>query len=119
MTKRSAIGGHCAGLPVANLLKTLPEAATVSGLWCKGQHHVHPHCFRFTWVMFRKVLSCAANGIDHRLTKPDHPWTNGQVGRMNRTIKDATVKRFHDDNHEQLQGHLKSDLPEAGRNTSP
>ncbi|EAQ05762.1 hypothetical protein SKA53_06647 [Yoonia vestfoldensis SKA53] len=38
---------------------------------------------------------------------------------MNRTIKDATVKRFHDDNHEQLQGHLKSDLPEAGRNTSP
>ena len=29
---------------------------------------------------------CAANGIEHRLTKPNHPWTSGQVERMNRTI---------------------------------
>src|SRR3984957_10378592 len=35
---------------------------------------------------------CYAHGIEHRLTKPNHPWTNGQVERMNRTIKDATVK---------------------------
>jgi transposase InsO family protein len=33
--------------------------------------------------------ACAQNDIDHRLTKPKHPWTNGQVERMNRTIKDA------------------------------
>ena len=26
---------------------------------------------------------------------------------MNRTIKDATVKRFHYDSHDQLRGHLK------------
>ena len=32
--------------------------------------------------------------------------TNGQVERMNRTIKDATVKRFHYDDHEQLRCHL-------------
>ena len=51
-------------------------------------------------------LICEANGIEHRLTKPNHPWTNGQVERMNRTIKDATVKRYHDDSHEQLRGHL-------------
>ena len=51
-------------------------------------------------------MICAANGIDHRLTKPNHPWTNGQVERMNRTIKDATVKRSHNDNHEQLRVHL-------------
>ena len=37
---------------------------------------------------------CRENGIEHRLTKPKHPWTNGQVERMNRTIKDATVKRY-------------------------
>ncbi|WP_215751276.1 MULTISPECIES: integrase core domain-containing protein, partial [unclassified Gluconobacter] len=34
------------------------------------------------------------------------PWTNGQVERMNRTIKEATVKRFHYDSHEQLRTHL-------------
>ena len=39
--------------------------------------------------------ACAQNHIDHRLTTPKHPWTNGQVERMNRTLKDATVKRFH------------------------
>jgi len=51
-------------------------------------------------------FACAQNDIDHRLTKPRHPWTNGQVERMNRTIKDATVKRFFYDNHAQLRSHL-------------
>jgi transposase InsO family protein len=49
---------------------------------------------------------CKDNGIEHRLTKVNHPWTNGQVERMNRTIKDATVKRYHYDSHEQLRSHL-------------
>ena len=51
-------------------------------------------------------LICAANDIEHRLTKANHPWTNGQVERMNRTIKEATVKRYHYDNHQQLITHL-------------
>src|SRR5918998_2847761 len=50
--------------------------------------------------------ACAQNDVDHRLTKPRHPWTNGQVERMNRTIKDATVKRYHYDSHDQLRQHL-------------
>jgi len=50
--------------------------------------------------------ACARTEIDHRLTKPKHPWTNGQVERMNRTIKDATVKRFYYDTHDQLRRHL-------------
>jgi transposase InsO family protein len=51
-------------------------------------------------------LACADLNIEHRLTKPRHPWTNGQVERMNRTIKDATVKRYHYDSHDQLRQHL-------------
>jgi len=50
--------------------------------------------------------TCRENGIEHRTTKIKHPWTNGQVERMNRTIKDATVKRFHYDDHDQLKVHL-------------
>ena len=49
-------------------------------------------------------MICEENGIEHRLTNPNHPWTNGQVERMDRTIKDATVKRFHY-THDQLQTH--------------
>lgn len=51
---------------------------------------------------------CQEHGIEHRLTQVKHPWTNGQVERMNRTIKEATVKRFHYDDHAQLQQHLAS-----------
>ena len=51
--------------------------------------------------------ACAQNDIDHRLTKPKHPWTNGQVERMNRTLKDATVKRYFYETHDQLRTHLR------------
>ncbi|MCG8653451.1 MAG: DDE-type integrase/transposase/recombinase, partial [Pirellulales bacterium] len=51
-------------------------------------------------------LACAKAGIDHRLTKPNHPWTNGQVERMNRTIKEAIVRRYYDDSHDRLRSHL-------------
>ena len=51
-------------------------------------------------------LACAKADIDHRLTKPKHPWTNGQVERMNRTLKEATVRRYHYDSHHQLREHL-------------
>ena len=51
---------------------------------------------------------CKQHGIDHRLTKPNHPWTNGQVERMNRTIKDATVNRYFYQDHTQLETHLNT-----------
>ena len=52
------------------------------------------------------AMRCREHRIEHRFTKINHPWTNGQVERMNRTIKNATVKRFHHDGHEQLRRHL-------------
>ena len=62
---------------------------------------------------------CLENGIEHRLTKINHPWTNGQVERMNRTIKEGgggkrlirginrsrNVKRYHYEDHQKLQNH--------------
>ena len=53
---------------------------------------------------------CDSHSIEHRLTKPKHPWTNGQVERMNRTIKEATVKRYHYESHDQLKAHLQTFL---------
>jgi transposase InsO family protein len=49
---------------------------------------------------------CREHGIAHRLTKPYHPWTNGQAERMNRTVKDATVKAFHYPDLEALRAHV-------------
>src|SRR6202162_5073484 len=51
------------------------------------------------WRVHMFDMLCDANGIEHKLTKPNHPWTNGQVERMNRTLKDATVKRYHYGTH--------------------
>jgi transposase InsO family protein len=59
---------------------------------------------RYMTHMF--AMRCRENGIEHRLTKIKHPWTNGQVERMNRTIKEATVKRYHYDRHEERESHL-------------
>ena len=59
---------------------------------------------RYITHMF--AMRCRENGIEHRFTKINHPWTNGQVERMNRTIKEATVKRYHYDSHAQLERHL-------------
>ena len=63
---------------------------------------------------------CDENDIEHRLTKVNHPWseedqetvqwtvspTNGQVERVNLTIKEATVRRYHYAGHDQLRTHL-------------
>lgn len=50
---------------------------------------------------------CEAHGIDHRLTKPYHPWTNGQVERMNRSIKESTVYSYFYQSHAELREHLE------------
>jgi transposase InsO family protein len=49
---------------------------------------------------------CREHGITHKLTKPYHPWTNGQAERMNRTVKDATIKAFHYPDLEALRTHV-------------
>lgn len=38
---------------------------------------------------------CRECGVERCLTKPAHPWTNGPVERLNRTIKQITVHCHH------------------------
>ena len=52
-------------------------------------------------------LLCKKHAIKHKLTKFRHPWTNSQVERINRTIKDATTKAYHYDSINQLEKHLQ------------
>lgn len=62
-------------------------------------HHIHAFEHIFDQV-------CRDNTIEHRLTKIKHPWTNGQVERMNRTLKEATVKTFTYATGDKLKSHL-------------
>ena len=74
-----------------------PEAeAAVDALWAaRGGPRL--------WRVHAFDHACEEHGIEHRLTKPCHPWTDGQVERMNRTLEDATVERYHDE----LRAHLR------------
>ena len=74
------------------------------GQFCHMPQHRDGPTAQYSVHTFDRV--CRENGIEHRLTRPNHPWTNGQVERMNRTLKEATVRRYHYDSHEQLRCHL-------------
>jgi transposase InsO family protein len=58
--------------------------------------------------MFDRI--CEQEGIVHRRTQEAHPWTNGQVERMNRAIKQATVQSYYYSSHEQLERYLNDFL---------
>ena len=45
------------------------------------------------WRGYPFDRACQNHGIKHRMTKPKHPWTNGQVERMNRTKTHTTIQK--------------------------
>ena len=65
-----------------------------------------PHQYLHGGYRFDRI--CLEYGVEHRLTKPAHSWTNCQVERMNRTIKEATVKCYHYQTTAELNEHLQS-----------
>lgn len=50
--------------------------------------------------------TCKRNKIKHKMTKFRHPWTNGQVERLNRRIKDETIFKIRYSSYEALEEDL-------------
>jgi transposase-like protein len=91
-----------------NLIKAVPykihKILTDNGIqFTNLDHQIHafPH-------IFDRV--CNEHEIEHRKTKVKHHWTNGQVERMNRTLKDATTNKFTYAAHQELKEHLHAYL---------
>ncbi|WAW10304.1 IS481 family transposase [Oxalobacter vibrioformis] len=97
-------------MQAAQFLRNLQEAlpyAIHTVLTDNGIQFTNREKDRFAFEhIFDRV--CRENGIEHRLTKVKHPWTNGQVERMNRTVKQATVNRYHYDDHKQFENYLQN-----------
>ncbi len=53
---------------------------------------------------------CEQKNTKHKLTKFFSPQTNGQVERMNKTLKDATIKMFEYQNVDQFKVNLQDFL---------
>mgnify|MGYP001355635149 CR=1 FL=1 len=104
----SKAGKMAAAQFLRDLIKAVPYVIhtllTDNGVQFTNQAR-HKYAFHH---IFDRV--CDENGIEHRLTKINHPWTNGQVERMNRTLKEATVRRYHYGTHQQLEAHLSAFL---------
>ena len=52
------------------------------------------------------TLACQKRKIKHKMTKFRHPWTNGQVERLHRRLKDATIFKVHYPSYEALEEDL-------------
>ena len=97
------------GLVAAAFLKVLAKAVpyrihtvlTDNGIQFAetGRHRVSGRLHPFDRM-------CRLLRVEHRLTKPYHPWTNGQAERMVRTLKQATVRAFHYDGLRELRQHV-------------
>jgi transposase InsO family protein len=96
-----------------NLIASVPyKIHTV--LTDNGSAFCHPPRYRngmtANYVRHMFDICLDKHQIDHRLTKPEHPWTNGQVERTNRTLKETKVNRYHYGSHVQLRQHLHAFL---------
>ncbi|WP_226163368.1 IS481 family transposase [Hymenobacter terricola] len=82
----------------------VPTVLTDNGV----QFTPQPHQFLPGGHRFDRI--CREYGVEPRLTTPAHPWTKGQVERMNRTLKEAPVKRCHYQSTQELNEHLQACL---------
>lgn len=91
------------------VLAALPYQVHKVLTWGNGtQFGNMPHQVYAGRHIFGRV--CDEHGIEHRFTRPAHPWTNGQLERMNRPLKEATLQRYHYQTTAELNEHLQTFL---------
>ncbi len=93
---------------LCRVLEKLPYEAhsvlTDSGV----QFTLQPHQWFLGGHSFARI--CRAFGVEHRLSKPSHLWTNEQVERFNRTLMEATMQGYHHESKAQLNEYIQSFL---------
>jgi hypothetical protein len=85
-------------------LRAPPQNRRAIFLMCYGTHFTTRSTVASAACIIRQAVAavetfhahsfesaCARDDSDRRLARPRHLWTNGQVERMTRTTKDATV----------------------------
>lgn len=84
-----------------NLIKILPykihTILTNNGIQFTNQRR-HKYAFQH---IFDRI--CKENNIEHRLTKASHP---RKMAKLNKTLKDATVRKYYYQSHQQFEEHL-------------
>ena len=103
----AATQATAAGFPrrvLAQLPCQVPKVRPDNG----GQFGNMPHHVPCARHVFDPV--CDEHGIEHRFAKPAHPWTNGPAERLNRTLKEASVKVCHYATAEALNAHWQAFL---------
>jgi hypothetical protein len=112
------LAANCLRALIAAVPDTIPTVLTDNGTQCPALTDFRQGADQQEDVQPPEGLSliqafadaCEPAGLEPRLTKPGHPWPNGQVERLNRTLKEATVKRDDDETHQQRKDHLDNFL---------
>jgi transposase-like protein len=88
---------------LSNLIEVIPYKIEKI-LTDNGIQFTNRSCDRHAMVhIFDRI--CMSHSMEHRVTQVNHPWTNGQVERMNRTIQEATVNKYYYKDYEELNKH--------------
>jgi hypothetical protein len=92
----------CLRTLIAAVPDKIHPVLTANGLQCTNRPREHE---AFPPIVARVGQE---HGSAPRLTKTNHPWTNGHVERMHRTLQEATVKQYDSQTHQHLTEHWQA-----------
>ncbi|MCA3609392.1 MAG: hypothetical protein IOC56_11910 [Methylobacterium sp.] len=81
--------------PIKAVPCKIPTTLTENGIRFRYPHYAHGPTAKHMTPMFG--MRCRENGIEHRFTKINHPWTTGQVERIvPKRLREARGKQGRD-----------------------